>query len=185
MRPRDIDGVPDPALRRYLNPLAYATARGTPQQQQQQQVYGSGASGHGCSVWSAEFRSGVRRALAQETGGAGGESEVDDFGAPLAPMIQMQTYGRKKRRAGRAGAEASALVGERLAKGVRQREPRENSDFLRVIVLEMNMRRTGKLDAKAGGRARVWLPPRRQEGCAEVGERGKVPVRWVGVSVEY
>jgi len=78
--------------------------------------------------------------------------------------------------------EAAPLT-DGCPRGVRQREHRENSDFLRVVVLEMNMRRTGKLDAKAGGRARVWLPPRKQaQEC--VREEGKVPVRWVGVSVE-
>jgi hypothetical protein len=40
----------------------------------------------------------------------------------------------------------------------RPREPRENSDFLRVVVLEMNMRRVGKLSGE--GRARIWLGPR-------------------------
>ncbi|MCJ1334406.1 hypothetical protein MMC10_011115 [Thelotrema lepadinum] len=40
----------------------------------------------------------------------------------------------------------------------RPREPRENSDFLRVVVLEMNMRRIGKLNGE--GRARIWLGPR-------------------------
>ena len=40
----------------------------------------------------------------------------------------------------------------------RPREPRENSDFLRVVVMEMNMRRAGKLDGE--GRARLWLGPR-------------------------
>ncbi|KAI6818586.1 hypothetical protein KC332_g10924 [Hortaea werneckii] len=42
----------------------------------------------------------------------------------------------------------------------RHREPRENSNFLRVVVLEMNMRREGKLES---GRARIWLPPRQQQ----------------------
>ena len=40
----------------------------------------------------------------------------------------------------------------------RPREPRENGDFLRVVVLEMNMRRLGKLNGE--GRARIWLGPR-------------------------
>ena len=48
----------------------------------------------------------------------------------------------------------------------RPREPRENSDFLRIVVLEMNMRRVGKLDSGATGKARIWLPPRREsENC--------------------
>lgn len=52
-------------------------------------------------------------------------------------------------------------VTEELDKKValpRPREPRENSDFLRVVVLEMNMRRVGKLAGE--GRARIWLGPR-------------------------
>lgn len=71
-------------------------------------------------------------------------------------------------------------------KGVKQREPRENSDFLRIVVLEMEMKRRGKLDAKAGSRARIWLPPRKQTGVAEgdAGVGGRVPTRWLGVSYE-
>lgn len=83
----------------------------------------------------------------------------------------------------------------------RHREPRENSNFLRVVVLEMNMRREGKLES---GRARIWLPPRQQqqyslssrssfaspyffsedEADEERFEQGeeKVPRRWRGIS---
>ena len=43
--------------------------------------------------------------------------------------------------------------------GLKQREPRENRDFLRVFVAEMEMRRRGKLAQEAEGRARMWLPP--------------------------
>ncbi|GAB7363977.1 hypothetical protein MBLNU230_g4538t1 [Neophaeotheca triangularis] len=84
----------------------------------------------------------------------------------------------------------------------RQREVRENSDFLRVVVLEMNMRRGGKLEvggAGSGGKARFWLPPRavetetEAETGTEVGGLGdgdgdgegrgaRVPRRWRGVS---
>ncbi|KAI9795754.1 MAG: hypothetical protein M1833_006847 [Piccolia ochrophora] len=42
----------------------------------------------------------------------------------------------------------------------RPRELRENPDFLRVVVLEMNMRRVGKLRDE-GGRARFVLPARK------------------------
>ena len=41
----------------------------------------------------------------------------------------------------------------------RPREPRENRDFLRVFVCEMNMRKEGKLADDAIGRAKLWLPP--------------------------
>lgn len=55
----------------------------------------------------------------------------------------------------------------------RPREPRENSDFLRVIVLEMNMRRVGKLD-NTGGRAKIWLAPRAEKAGAGVEQREEV-----------
>ncbi|KAL9105998.1 MAG: hypothetical protein Q9227_008906 [Pyrenula ochraceoflavens] len=42
----------------------------------------------------------------------------------------------------------------------RPREVRENSDFLRIFVCEMAMRRAGKFSEEADGKARIWLPPR-------------------------
>ncbi|MCJ1446359.1 MAG: hypothetical protein MMC23_006864 [Stictis urceolatum] len=45
--------------------------------------------------------------------------------------------------------------------GQRDRQQRENSNFLRVVVLEMNMRRAGKLNGD--GRARVWLAARAEK----------------------
>lgn len=42
---------------------------------------------------------------------------------------------------------------------LKQREPRENRDFLRVFVCEMGMKRAGKLKLTAEGHARMWLPP--------------------------
>jgi len=71
-----------------------------------------------------------------------------------------------------------------------RREPRENCDFLRVCVLEMRMRRAGKLEAGVAGRARFWLPPRIVVGGAgeDIGVvivGGKtVPRRWVGVLMD-
>lgn len=41
----------------------------------------------------------------------------------------------------------------------RPREPRENRDFLRIYVCELNMRKTGKLSEEAVGHAKLWLPP--------------------------
>ncbi len=43
----------------------------------------------------------------------------------------------------------------------RQREPRENAAFLRILVAEMNMRRSGKFNDEMESHACVWLPPRR------------------------
>ncbi|KAF7198002.1 hypothetical protein HII31_00716 [Pseudocercospora fuligena] len=98
-----------------------------------------------------------------------------------APTVQLQTYTRGRRRANgkRSGPNPNSEAGRALlgAAGVRQREVRENSDFLRVVVLEMNMRREGKLEQ---GRAKIWLPPR--QACAATTQTGRVPPRWVGES---
>lgn len=119
MRPKDVDGVPDPALRRYLNP-SHAVVQ----------------------VSHPDFSLQLQEALAQPT--------IDDN--LDAPLIQMQTYSRRKRSRSRnsVGPDRGegSVLGQTLPT-IRQREPRENSNFLRVIVLEMNMRRTGKLDPKA------------------------------------
>jgi hypothetical protein len=58
---------------------------------------------------------------------------------------------------------------------VKQREPRENPDFLRVLVAEMNMRRAGKFEADATGRARMWVEAR--SGAME--SKRKAEERWV------
>lgn len=72
----------------------------------------------------------------------------------------------------------------------RQREPRENNEFLRICVLEMNMRRAGKLEdeedkaaamAMRRGRRAFWLPPRLPNRATAVTMQQHVPLRWVGV----
>jgi hypothetical protein len=58
----------------------------------------------------------------------------------------------------------------------RQREPRENSDWLRILVLEMNMRRSGKFSEDAQSHARVALAPRKvDDKCVQPGRN-----RWIG-----
>ena len=66
--------------------------------------------------------------------------------------------------------------------GMRQREMRENSDFIRIAVMEMAMRKHGKLDDQRPGRARWALPPRRTSTATyEIGPNG-VPARWESIS---
>lgn len=72
----------------------------------------------------------------------------------------------------------------------RHREPRENRDFLRVFVCEMQMRRNGKLSEDLGsGRAKLWLPPvgaptgdqsPKKEGEIVVQQSGRVRQKKVG-----
>lgn len=105
--------------------------------------------------------------------------------------IQMQTY-----KVSRASKSTSPSVISRrtqttpedvfadVATGpvARQRDMRENSDFIRVAVMEMAMRKKGKLDDQKPGRARWALPPRKPSTKPyEIGPDG-VPVRWIAVT---
>lgn len=103
-----------------------------------------------------------------------------------APTIQMQTYHRGRRKTSSVSkkqasgsVDPNSELGRALAgsEGVKMREPRENGDFLRVVVLEMNMRRVGKLES---GRAKMWLPPRQITAMEQ--RREGVPARWRGLS---
>ena len=107
--------------------------------------------------------------------------------------IQLQTYYRKGPSSKHATSPAifAACDPDPLDVGSppiqnpppsRQREPRENSNFLRVVVLEMNMRKAGKMEEAAPGKARIWLPPR-QSARHEEPEPGSIPKRWSGIVV--
>ena len=156
-RPLPSDETPDPALRRYLNPI---------------------------TISPSEFH----HHLEKETF----SSSQSDCKA----SVQLQTYRRKKGGSEKASSPpvfTSQQQALDAADGVphvshpRQREPRENSNFLRVVVLEMNMRKVGKLNDASPGRARLWLPAR-QTGKTGLGEEGKggeskeIPQRWMGLN---
>ena len=65
---------------------------------------------------------------------------------------------------------------------MRQREVRENPDFIRVAVMEMAMRKRGKLDDQRPGRARWALPARKPTTRPyQIGQDG-IPARWVPIS---
>ncbi|KAK3302296.1 uncharacterized protein B0T15DRAFT_404217 [Chaetomium strumarium] len=66
--------------------------------------------------------------------------------------------------------------------GPRQREMRENPDFIRIAVMEMAMRKSGKLSSKRPGRARWALPPRKPSTRPYVIGPDGVPARWVSVT---
>lgn len=112
--------------------------------------------------------------------------------------IQMQTYRRSRGRGHRRNhfhvvskqnRDRSYTFDPEVPPMSRQREPRENSDFLRMVVLEMNMRRSGKLREDIPTRARIWLPPRNNNPYRLSGDYedceddNTIPARWVGVSV--
>ncbi|KAL1304197.1 hypothetical protein AAFC00_000620 [Neodothiora populina] len=137
-------------------------------------------------------------------------STVDED-MPTTPMIQMQTYRRlspapsRKPRRNSGTPDSRSEAGRALAAPLaqpqmhRQREVRENSNFLRVIVLEMNMRRNGKFEEGTAGKAKIWLPPRRvvlpsddvfedesdEDELIDGPVARRVPKRWVGITAEY
>ncbi|WPG99702.1 Hypothetical protein R9X50_00252100 [Acrodontium crateriforme] len=132
IRPAEFQGLPTEAQRRYLNPMPL-----TFEEQE------------------APFQQALHAPFLAE--------QVVDV-----PTIELQTHSRgspnrrrttTKTRSSNRSTDPSSEAGRAMqGAGIRPREPRENSDFLRVVVLEMNMRRQGKLE---NGRARIWLPPRK------------------------
>lgn len=106
--------------------------------------------------------------------------------------IQMQTYKVHRSRSASPSPRASRSYGDQSSRGKeavfgsapgpRQREMRENSNFIRVAVMEMAMRKNGKLDEQRPGRARWALPPRKTSTKSyEIGADG-IPARWVSIT---
>ncbi|KAF2225778.1 hypothetical protein BDZ85DRAFT_182308, partial [Elsinoe ampelina] len=136
VRPVSFSGVPTKSERRYFNPSVLSF-------DEQQSRYREALHNSSNDIFTNEVLEEHRH----------------------SPMIQMKTYNRSpapRRTKAKSTPDANSEAGRALAGPplVRQREPRENSDFLRVVVLEMNMRRVGKLEETVRGRARIWLPPR-------------------------
>lgn len=144
-RPLPSMNMPNPALRRYLNPITMSPA----------ELY---------------FH------------------QHQPMSSKCTASIQMQTVYKGKRNSLEATSPPVfnscklSLSSDEIytASFSRQREPRENSDFLRIIVLEMNMRKKGKLADNPPGRARLWLPPRQGLIDSKTKETG-IPKRWMGV----
>ena len=158
-RPLPWTEPPDPALRRYLNPMTVSPVE----------------------LYSYRDRC------------------EDGVPNPTTASIQMQTYWPGAKKSEKASTpptfilassshHGSTTMDEEPAVSVsassppRQREPRENSDFLRVIVMEMNMRKVGKLSDVAPGRAKLWLPARQASSQSDDAGGNEVPRRWVSVS---
>ena len=116
-------------------------------------------------------------------------AEARAFGDPNAPaapevdVIPLDTYIRKSvsPRAGVATEAGRAMEAVTERRSSQRREPRENPEFLRIAVLEMQMRRAGKtegptqgglagpvgLPGAAVGRRGWFLPPRVDNVAAE------------------
>ena len=150
-RPRLSEADPDPALRRYLNPTTLSPS--------ELHVYHNHERGHvqrnNCTI-SIQLQAYQRSTSSSKKATS---PPVFIASTDLPPLTESSTE---------------------VYLSTRQREPRENSDFLRVIVMEMNMRRAGKLKDADLGRARIWLPAR-QVVKQEIVEVMSVPRRWSGI----
>ena len=102
--------------------------------------------------------------------------------------IQLQTYQRTSEPSDRAssppifvsGRLEDATVVLEIIPVARQREMRENGDFLRQVVMEMNMRRNGKFSEAAPWRARAWLPARQATIRTKTDGKAGTSHLWVG-----
>lgn len=105
--------------------------------------------------------------------------------------IQMQTYKVSKSPRGssptglnrrRQGNSEQAFADVASGPVARQRDMRENSDFIRIAVMEMAMRKNGKLDERKPGRARWALPPRKAPVKPYEIRNDGVPARWTALT---
>lgn len=108
--------------------------------------------------------------------------------------IQMQTYKVQRSKSASATSKRTVAPAHQASPktpspptfppGPRQREIRENSDFIRIAVLEHLMRKQGKFDNSQEGHARWLLPPRKGSSKPyEIGSDG-VPIRWVSATLD-
>ena len=167
---------PDPAWRRYLNPVTLSPA--------ELHFYdGEDQSSCKASIQLQSYQPGARRS--------------PNASSPPVFVSNRQERGRSQLSKNSLDTE-DALTSSLLP---RQREPRENSDFLRVIVLEMNMRKVGKLSDANPGRAKLWIPAREagrrpsanrrssfnstelQKDAQFIEKVGRVPDRWAGEGI--
>ncbi|KAK3196777.1 hypothetical protein K4F52_000121 [Lecanicillium sp. MT-2017a] len=139
----------------------------------------------------------LRRYLNPTTRASVEAQQADPLVRPKLPTsIQMQTYkihrSMPSSSTTRSHPSTSLLAPPNAAKGtgdigppgMRQREMRENPDFIRIAVMEMAMRKHGKLDDKKPGRAQWALPPRKAAAKPyQIGANG-VPARWTSTVYE-
>ncbi|KAH6636375.1 hypothetical protein F5144DRAFT_177159 [Chaetomium tenue] len=161
-RPPPLEEEPTAALRRYLNPTT--TAR--------MEKPAPVASGPALRTFTASIQ--MQTYKVQRARGPSSNSGRSPY-----PSIGPSSTSTA---AASQPPQPKPVVTEHPMPGPRQREMRENPDFIRIAVMEMAMRKSGKLDDQRPGRARWALPPRKSNTSPyEIGPDG-VPARWVAVT---
>ncbi|KAL6399052.1 uncharacterized protein AUP68_17590 [Ilyonectria robusta] len=157
-RPPVLEDIPSEAMRRYLNPTTNSRIESP----------------------SKTFRTGTFAASIQmRTYKIQRSRSTPPSSRNPYPSTSLQTSPAPQQPQPQAPAQTPVAT----PPGMRQREMRENSDFIRIAVMEMAMRKRGKLDDQRPGRARWALPPRKMTTKPyEVASDG-VPVRWIPLSL--
>ncbi|PHH54441.1 hypothetical protein CFIMG_007937RA00001 [Ceratocystis fimbriata CBS 114723] len=170
-RPPVLEEEPSAALRRYLNPTSSARIEPRPASdtmatmQNPLRPYTASIQMQTYKVYKS--RNGSRSAASATTRHSSSLSAAPS--SPSSPTADNQAQTQTPSSQSSLSQPAGAM---------RQREIRENPDFIRVAVLEMAMRRNGKFDESHSGRARWTLPPRKPTRICEVTIDG-IPERWV------
>lgn len=159
-RPPPLEEEPTAALRRYLNPTTTSRLEKPP----------AIASGPALRTFTASIQMQTYKVQrARSVSPTSTRSPYPSVG-PSSTAQSSQT------------SQAKPAVSNSPMPGPRQREMRENPDFIRIAVMEMAMRRRGKLSDQRPGRARWALPPRKPSAKPyEIGPDG-VPARWVSAT---
>lgn len=168
MRPRPLDRPPSAEMRRYLNPSKY---HASPHMEFHH---------HGSVMEHIDYEHIPSACDTSDSRQEGSIIALQDRNM-IDPSPQVPS-----------GSSSNAILTEagRVMHDSNQqhrREIRENSEWLRICLLETNMRRAGKIDGP--GHAKLWLPAREvtQLGTRledlQLGSR-KVPARWVPMNYD-
>lgn len=166
-RPPPLAEPPSPALRRYLNPQGYVP----PDSPVQLHFWLDDKPASSATVTARAIpKSRLKNKRKAQTTRLAGKDKSE-----LPPIVPLATCIPSTIRTAHASSPPIWLapdgtpsnkrtapmgpVPEVFGCQPRQREPRENRDFLRVFVCELNMRRSGKLSEDAQSKATLWLPP--------------------------
>ncbi|KAK3322216.1 hypothetical protein B0H66DRAFT_194909 [Apodospora peruviana] len=162
-RPPQLEEEPTAALRRYLNPTTTVRLEQPP----------AAAPGPAAKTFTASIQMQTYKVhRARSTSSASGRAPYPSVG-PSSSVSQASQSPQQR-----------SVAPEYPMPGPRQREVRENPDFIRIAVMEMAMRKQGKLDDQRPGRARWALPPRKTSAKPyAVGSDG-VPARWVPITFD-
>ncbi|KAG5980343.1 hypothetical protein E4U55_004121 [Claviceps digitariae] len=165
-RPPVTEEMPSAELRRYLNP--------TTSNHFDPQPTARTAGSYSASIQLQTYK--IQRLRSPSNSNRSPQHSSHSSPSPSSSSSQNASNSGTQQNSAKTGYQIA------IVPGMRQREMRENPDFIRIAVMEMAMRRRGKLDNQKPGRARWALPPRRPSAKPyEVGSTG-IPTRWIPVT---